>query len=259
MLNTTMREMASLPSTPLSCHFSWNAAVVDEPDTLQRDAHLPRNSLGEVNLQMHSTKTAVSALLLLLIPVTAFSKGKSKPTMPPYVLTAHTVSVIIDPGAGESVTDPRANQIAQKDVETALLKWGRFEPLIGTQAADLIIVIRKGHGKLVDQTIPDSRQNNRTGVINPTDNGISVGAQRGHQPGMPDPSMNPGTSLPSQTEISNGDDSFTVYDGKADQPLDGAPAWKLVAKDCLHSHDVPAVDEFRKAVAEAEKAAGKKP
>lgn len=179
--------------------------------------------------------------------------------MPPYILTAHTVSVIIDPEAGESVTDPRANQIAQKDVETALLKWGRFEPVIGTPTADLIIVIKKGRSKIVDQTIPDARQNNRAGVINPTDNGISIGAQRGRQPGMPDSSQQPGMPSPSQTEIGNGDDSFIVYDGKADRPLDGAPAWKLVTRDCLRSHDVPAVDEFRKAIAEAEKAAGKKP
>lgn len=209
---------------------------------------------------MHSTKTALSALIVLLLPISAFTKGKSRPTVPPYVLTAHTVSVVIDPDAGESVTDPRANQIAQKDVETALLKWGRFEPLIGTPAADLIIVIKKGHNKLVDQTVPDPRQNDRVGVINPTDNGISVGAQHGRQPGMPGTSsQNPQSTSPSQTEIGNGDDSFAVYDGKTDRPLDGVPAWKFVARDCLHSHDVPAVDEFRKAIAEAEKAAGKKP
>lgn len=209
---------------------------------------------------MHSAKIVLSALLLLLLPAPAFTKGKSKPTVPPYVLEAHTVSVVIDPDAGESVTDPRANQIAQKDVETALLKWGRFESLIGTPNADLIIVIKRGHNKLVDQTIPDRRQNDRAGVINPTDNGISIGAQRGRQPGMPGTSsQDPQTTSPSQTEIGNGDDSFTVYDGKTDRPLDGAPGWKLIAKDCLHSHDVPAVDEFRKAIAEAEKAAGKKP
>jgi len=208
---------------------------------------------------MHLLKTTLTILILLLLPRLAFTKGKSKPIVPPYVLSAHTVSIVIDPGAGESLSDPRANQIAQKDVEAALLKWARFEPLIGTPGADLIIVIRKGHNQLVDETIPDRRQNDRAGVINPTDNGISMGAQRGHQPGMPDSTQDPRMPSPSHTEISNGDDSFTVYDGKADHPLDSAPAWKLVAKDCLHSHDVPAVDEFRRAIAEAEKAISKKP
>jgi hypothetical protein len=209
---------------------------------------------------MRLAKTVISAFLPLLLVTPAFTKGKSKPTLPTYVLQAHTVAVVIDPDAGESVTDPRANQVAQKDVETALLKWGRFEPLVGTPTADLIIVIRKGHNKLVDETIPDHRQNDRVGVINPTDNGISVGAQRGRQPGMPGTSsQDPQPTSPSQTEIGNVDDSFYVYDGKADNPREGVPAWKLVAKDCLHSNDVPAVDQFRKAIAEAEKAAGKKP
>ncbi len=209
---------------------------------------------------MHATRTVTLALLFLFLAGPAFPRSKSKPTVPPYILDARTVAVVIDPDAGESVTDPRANQIAQKDVESALLKWGRFEPLIGTPTADLIIVIRKGHNKLVDQTIPDRRQNDRVGVINPTDNGISVGAQRGRQPGMPGTSsQDPQSTSPSQTEIGNEDDSFFVYDGKADNPREGVPGWKLITRDCLHSHNVPAVDEFRKAIAEAEKAAGKKP
>jgi hypothetical protein len=210
---------------------------------------------------MHLIKPALAPLILLLLPNPALSKDKTKPIMPHYVLSAHSVSVIVDPDAGESVSDPRANQVAQKDVETALLKWGRFEPLIGTQNADLIIVIRKGHGKLVDQTIPDPRQNNRAGVINPTDDGISIGAQHGRQPNLSNPpvNQNPAATSPSRTEIGSGDDSFTVYEGKVENPLDGVPTWRHVAKDCLHSHNVPAVDEFRKALAEAEKAAAKKP
>jgi hypothetical protein len=70
----------------------------------------------------------------------------------------------------------------KKDVETALLNWGRFFPVLSAQEADLIIVIRKGHGRLVDDTISDPRQNNRTGVINPTDSGVGIGAQHGRQP-----------------------------------------------------------------------------
>src|SRR5271170_2581984 len=111
----------------------------------------------------------------LLIAGTALAKGKSEKVLPPYILTARTVAVMVDPSAGIDPEDPRANQVAQKDVETALLNWGRFQPQIGTEGADLIIVIRRGHGKLVDTTISDPRQNNRAGVINPTDNGISAG------------------------------------------------------------------------------------
>ena len=55
------------------------------------------------------------------------------------------------------------------------------------------------------------------------------------------------------------DDLFTVYKGGVDNPLDGAPLWKLVTKDGLAPHNVPAVGEFRKALAAADKAAAKKP
>ena len=120
----------------------------------------------------------------LLMAGTALAKGKEK-ILPPYILQARTVAVIVEPGAGIDPEDPRANQVAQKDVETALMNWGRFTPVMGTVEADLIIVIRKGHARLADATISDPRQNDRAGVINPTDNGIGVGGQRGPQPDDP--------------------------------------------------------------------------
>jgi hypothetical protein len=49
-----------------------------------------------------------------------------------------------------------------------------------------------------------------------------------------------------------------VFDGKVEKPLDGAPGWRYMARDGLRPHNVPAVDEFRKAVAAAEKAAAAK-
>ena len=98
------------------------------------------------------------------------AKSKDK-SLPPYILAAHTVAVVVDPSAGVDVEDPRANQVAQKDVATALANWGRFQPVIGATGADLIIVIRKGHRRLADATISDPAQNNRPGMINPTDNG----------------------------------------------------------------------------------------
>jgi len=210
---------------------------------------------------MYTRASGLVAVVLLAVSP-SFAKDKTKPTLPPYVLTARTVAVVVDPDAGMSVDNPQANQIAQKDVETALLNWGRFDPTISTQVADLIIVVRKGHGRLVDETIPDPRQNSRAGVINPTDNGISVGAQHGSQsnPSSASTSNFPASQSPSQTEIGAVDDSFVVYKGGGvGNPLDSPPAWRYVAKDGLRPHNVPAVDAFRKAVAEAEKAAAKKP
>jgi hypothetical protein len=217
-------------------------------------------------------KRRLSALVTigLMVAVPGLAKSKDK-LLPPYILQARTVAVIVDPGAGIDPDDPRANQVAQKDVETALMNWGRFQPVMGTVEADMIIVIRKGHGRLADATISDPRQNDRAGVINPTDNGIGVGAQRGSQPNLggsdaprypPGATPSPGSQPPPQSgvpqpqlEIGGADDSFTVYDGKVAKPLDGAPGWKYVAPDGLHSHNVPAVDAFKKAVAAGERAA----
>jgi len=209
---------------------------------------------------MHLRASAVFALSLLLA-TSALAKDKAKRTLPPGVLQARTIAVIVDPDAGISVDDPRANQVAQKDVETALLNWGRFEPVLSTQTADLIVVVRKGQGRLVNQTISDPRQNRRAGVIDPTDNGVMVGAQHGQQPNMSSaPPLGSRSSSPHpQMEIGGSEDSFTVFEGGGDRPLDASPVWRYVVKDGLRAHTVPAVAEFRKAVAEAEKAAAKHP
>lgn len=208
-----------------------------------------------------------SALLALgfLLATSGFAKDKTKRTLPPYVLHARTIAVIVDPDAGISIDDPQANQVAQKDVETALLKWGRFEPVISTQVADLIVVLRKGQGRLVNETVPDPRQNNRAGVIDPTDNGVMIGAQHGRQPNLssaPGQGSGPGSTsdaLHPKMEIGGSEDSFTVFEGGVANPLDTSPAWRYVAKDGLRPHTVPAVEEFRKALVEAEKAAAKNP
>jgi hypothetical protein len=200
-------------------------------------------------------------VVLFLTVSPGFAKDKKKATLPPYVLTAQTVTVVVDPEAGISVDNPLANQTAQRDVETAILRWGRLNPILSTQSADLIIVVRKGNGHLVDQTMPDPRQNNRPGSITQTDDSMTIGAQHGHQPSLSSgPSAVP-TGAPSQTEVGTVYDSFIVYEGHVDNPLNNPPAWRYVANDALHSHDVPAVEQFRKAIAEAEKsaAASKKP
>jgi hypothetical protein len=54
-------------------------------------------------------------------------------------------------------------------------------------------------------------------------------------------------------------DSFEVYLGKTQYPLDSPPIWRYIAKDCLRAPTVSAVEQFRKAVAESEQLQQKKP
>jgi len=204
-------------------------------------------------------RTATVVVVALFAGSIASAKGK-KGVLPPYVLIAKTVSVVIDPDSSMSPDDPFANQTARKDVERALMNWGRFEPMIAGQPADLIIVVRRGQKHLVSETMPDPRQNDRAGVINPTDSGVQVGGQHG-QPASTGPvgSAPQGATPTMQTEITTRDDTFVVYDGSVAHPLDTPPAWRYMAPDGLRPHSVPAVDEFRKVVAAAEKAARQKP
>jgi hypothetical protein len=211
----------------------------------------------------------------VLMASVSLAKDKPKSTVPTYVLQAQTVSVIIDPSAGVSLDDPRANEVARRDVETALLNWGRFQPLLAGRNADLVIVVRRGTGKMASGTVHDPRQGRRPVAIDPTDNGIDVGMQRGQPPpyagDTPDASQ--GSSIPSQNGPLTGDrahpqaeigtsaaeDSFLVYRGRTENPLDGSPVWRYEAKNALKPHSVPAVEAFRKAVDEAEQAAAKQP
>jgi len=44
-----------------------------------------------------------------------------------------------------------------------------------------------------------------------------------------------------------------VYRGGMGSSLDSPPVWRYIAKDCLREPGVTAVEEFRKAIAQAEK------
>jgi hypothetical protein len=197
-------------------------------------------------------ESLVMAAVLLLVANSAFGNEKKKPVLPPTVLNARTAVVLIDPDAGISPSAPLANKTAQEDVEKALAKWGRLNPVVSTVTADLIIVIRKGSGKLVQPTIGGTSPNNRPVILQPNDDGIRIGGQKGQPPDgtQNDPAS---TSPHPQVEVGEGEDSFAVYDGTVESPLNRAPLWRYVAKNGLRSPDVPAVEEFRKALAEAEK------
>jgi hypothetical protein len=59
-------------------------------------------------------------------------------------------------------------------------------------------------------------------------------------------------------EAGAADDSFQVFHGGMQYPLNNPPVWRLTVKDGLKPPAVAAVEAFRKAVEESEKAAQQK-
>lgn len=192
---------------------------------------------------------------LLTVPSFTKDKNKNKSTLPEYVLRAQTVLVVIDPDAGEPLDHPNANATARDNVEKALMEWGRFKLVLEGEPSDLIMVVRTGNDRVVQPTIQGGPIDQRPGVGQSTDSSVRIGGQRGQPPPLTDPSTDP---QPNQgphisNEMGSSEDSFAVYRGGVADPLDSSPLWRYLAKDCLRAPKVAAVEEFRKALAQAEK------
>jgi hypothetical protein len=200
--------------------------------------------------------------LTAIILCSAFASAKKKTVLPADVLRARTVLVVVDPTAGVDIRDPNANRVAREDVEKALDQWGRFTLVQEGLTADLVITVRKGNDKLVQPTIggtpingtpPVSGSSTSTPTQSTTRAGVRWGAgnpndpsNAGTQPSTPEP----------QIEAGFPQDMFVVYRGSMNpdsSPLDAPPVWPYSAKDALASPEVPAVEAFRKLVAESEK------
>lgn len=203
---------------------------------------------------MRNQRALAASLVLVLCCAVGAAKDKRKRILlPADVLQARTVLVIVDPDAGVSAEAPYANRTAQQDVEKALMRWGRFSLTTDISSADLLIEVRKGNGKIVQSTIGGLPTNSRPVIAETTDSGGRIGASRGTPPMAGDPT-GAGMPMPSpQIEAGAADDVFTIYRGKHENALDAPPVWRYTAKDALNSPDVPAVDAFRKLIAEAEK------
>jgi len=203
---------------------------------------------------------AVTAIILC--SALAPAKDKKKAILPADVLRARTVLVVVDPTAGVDARDPNANRAARANVEKALDQWGRFTLVQEGLTADLVITVRKGNGKLIQPTIGGTPINGTPPVSggtssSPTQTTTRAGVRWGT--GNPNDPSNAGTqpSTPEpQIEAGSPQDMFVVYRGSTDpnwSPLDAPPVWRYSGKDALASPSVPAVEVFRKLIAESEK------
>ena len=197
-------------------------------------------------------RSLVLFLVLLLLVPRLDAKNEKKQILPDYVLQAHTVAVIINPGSEMPVANPGENRAAQDAVERALTKWGRFQPVIEPTTADLIILVRRG--RAASTVITGRPVADRPVILQPSDGGIRIGGQSGTPP--------PVTSLPQPpetetgprlgTEVGPDQDLFEVYRGNVEDPLDSSPVWRYLGKDALLPPVVPAVEQFRKVIEKAE-------
>jgi hypothetical protein len=192
----------------------------------------------------------VLLVALLIVPLSA--KDKKKSTLPEYVLRATSVLIVVRPDAGEPLDNPMANRTARENVEKALMEWGRFRLVPDGGESDLIVTVRTGSGRVMRPTVKGGPVDNRPGVGQTTDSSVRIGAQQGHPPPLNDPGMGPqGPRI--SNEAGPSDDMLEVYRGDTVDPLDSPAVWRYTAKDCLRAPQVSAVEEFRKAIAEAEK------
>jgi hypothetical protein len=187
---------------------------------------------------------------LLLLASLSFAKDKKKPTLPALILNAQTVAVIVNPGSEVPLASPGENVKAQSDVERALSKWGRLHVVLDPTNADLVISVRKGRG--VSPTIAGGDTNRRPVIFEPGAGDARIGIQSGKPPRA-------GTGYPEATtprpgmEVGSPEDVFEVYAGHGTETLDGPPLWRYIGKNALRPPAVTAVDQFRKAIEEAEK------
>jgi hypothetical protein len=200
-------------------------------------------------------KARLSSLILLatLLAVPANAKDKKKSTLPDYVLRASTVLVVVSPDAGEPLDQPMTNATARNNVEKALMEWGRLRLVMDGEESDLVIAVRTGNGRAVRPTIKGGAIDQRPGTAQTGDGSIRIGAQHGQPPPLSDPSVGPQSGPRISNEVGASEDTFEVYRGGVQYPLDSSPVWRYIAKDCLREPGVTAVEEFRKAIAQAEK------
>ena len=190
--------------------------------------------------------------LLLLLCAFAFAKDKKKAPLPPDILQARTVLVVVDPHAGGDAQAPIANQRALKDVERALATWGRFQPATDISTADLVITIRKGSGNAAQPANSGFPANNNS--VAPPPGGGPAGSDRMGGPRVyGDPTVTHPEDAGPQSEFAPAEDTFTVYRGKSANALHSHAVWRYSAKNALESPGVPAVDQFRQALLETEK------
>lgn len=189
------------------------------------------------------------------------AKKKEKQVLPDTVLRAQTVLVVIQPDAKEPLTEANANLKAQKAVEEALMKWGKFRLALDTTTADIVISVQKGTGKAMSPTISGGPVDSRPVDVEGDASQIRIMGQKGH----PDTTSistndpNPNARAQTGTQAGGSEDVLRLFIGGAvEYPLDYPPVWMYSRKDALKGPEMAAVAELKKVFEESERVAAER-
>ena len=199
-------------------------------------------------------------IAVLMIVISSAAKKKEKQVLPDVVLRAQTVLVMIQPDAKEPLNDPNANLKAQRAVEEALMKWGRFRLALDVNTADIVISVQKGTGKASSPTISGGPVDSRPVILDGGDGDIRIGGQKGHPPdatSTTDPSTQDNRAHVG-TQAGGSEDVLRLFVGGVEYPLDASPVWTCSAKDGLKSPEVSAVAELKRIYEQSEKMAAER-
>ncbi|MGB9104311.1 MAG: hypothetical protein WCC59_06120 [Terriglobales bacterium] len=168
------------------------------------------------------------------------------------ILEARWVAVVIYPGSQVPLANPAENQRAVQDVQTAMLKWGRYLVTPDPTQADLIIAVRKGRAGTA--TI-NGRKDPTPVILDPSGTGVYIGIHHGQTPPLTRTETSPDGVQHGSVgmQVGPAEDLFEVYRGHTQYPLDEAPVWRYLGKDGLKAPKVEAVAKFRKVVEDAAK------
>jgi hypothetical protein len=189
-----------------------------------------------------------ATIFLLLVASVRQSAGKDKKHLPDDLLKAQTFAIVVSVDANEVAANPNVKETLQKQLETAMVNWGRYRPAaIGT--ADLLIVAHRGHVNppdLVSRPDKPKWSNPNTGPGPYPDT-----------PGL----KNPGLDVPGReaAKLRAEEDSFEVYPARTQGLSDATRLWQYRAALALHGSKIAAIEKFRKAIDESEKQLKQKP
>jgi hypothetical protein len=128
--------------------------------------------------------------------------------------------------------------------------------------ADLVIGVRNGTGTVASPTVGGPLPDTRPATIETTDNAIRIGAQKGQPPGQTQSgdAGAAGTNGRTTTGVQGGgaEDVIEVFIGGDGYSADSAPIWVCRKVDGLNAPTMGAVEQFKKAVEETEKAIAQK-